>query len=223
MIRKTITLAAALAALAVALPAAASASNNPTAGCTAAVRCVAVDVHGPAGTPDELALTATTLTRNAAVTVTAGPAAATAGPATQDWQYHQVATVPAASGDPGAYRFTGYDNANYGGDAVYTLEAAPNGVPSGFCLANIGRVAVLRHCSDSRWQAFINASQVGAFSVTDAFDSDGSFALSVLQAGVTGHHRGLKAVGNLAATQLQFRAVRSGLGNSNWDNEDVTG
>lgn len=214
-------LTAAAMAIAPALSASA-ATQDPTVACAAVPRCVAVDVHGPLANTNELALTHTTLTVNAAVTVTAGPAAATPGAATQDWISHRLGRVPTAIGNKGAYNFSAYDNANYGGDAVYSLEAAPSGVASGLCLANINRVAVLRHCNGSRWQAFIRAGHVDGFSASP-IDPDGSFGLTVLHSSVRGHHRGLKAVDNAAATQLQFRAVHWGLGNSNWDNEDLTG
>src|ERR1039457_5815871 len=44
---------------------------------------------------------------------------------TEDWSWVQIATVPFLG--RGAFRFTGFDNTNFGGDPVYELEYTPFG------------------------------------------------------------------------------------------------
>jgi hypothetical protein len=76
---------------------------------------------------------------------------------TEDWTWVQTTAVPAAG--RGAFRFTRFDNTNFGGDPVYELRYTPLGVDSGLCLTISSRYrsngAVLGDCIGAAQQSFI--------------------------------------------------------------------
>ena len=76
---------------------------------------------------------------------------------TEDFSWTQVATVPASGA--GAYKFTGFDNANYNGDHVYEAEYTPKGRDTGLCLTVSSRYRsnglVLGNCIAAAQQVYI--------------------------------------------------------------------
>jgi hypothetical protein len=78
---------------------------------------------------------------------------------TQDWAWVQIDTVPHHDGRLGAYNFTPFDNHNYGGDPVFELEYAPNGVATNFCATVTSKYGKdqlrLGNCASAAQQAFI--------------------------------------------------------------------
>ena len=76
---------------------------------------------------------------------------------TEDWSWVQIATVPLIG--RGAFRFTGFDNTNFGLKPVYELEYTPFGQDTQLCLTISSRYrsngAVLGNCISAAQQAFI--------------------------------------------------------------------
>src|ERR1019366_507825 len=76
---------------------------------------------------------------------------------TEDWSWVQIATVPLIG--RGAFRFTGFDNTNFGLKPVYELEYTPFGQDTQLCLTISSRYrpngAVLGNCISARQQSFI--------------------------------------------------------------------
>src|ERR1035441_3038487 len=111
---------------------------------------------------------------------------------TEDWSWVQIATVPFLG--RGAFRFTGFDNTNFGGDPVYELEYTPFGQDTHLCLTISSKYrpngAVLGNCISAAQQAFI-VTQSAKFLAT----APGTYvyAFDVSQAASAQHHLALLA------------------------------
>jgi hypothetical protein len=131
------------------------------------------------------------------------------GDGTQDFTFAQIARVPHIGGGPGAYRFTGFDRFNYGGDGVYLVEWTPFGQDTGICLQVTGRTSTgLRNCDGDADQAWI--VHFGRLPLVSPPGHPGYvYALSVLQVLNAQHHNCL--TGHLFANTTAERCVNKNL------------
>jgi hypothetical protein len=110
----------------------------------------------------------------------------------QDFAWDQIATVPHVGGSAGAYKFTGFDRHNFGGDPVFELEYVPGGLDTGLCVTVSSRTrsngVVLGGCQSDIRQAFI-VTQHAPFLSTPP----GSYwyAFNAAQAANSQHHNAL--------------------------------
>jgi hypothetical protein len=114
---------------------------------------------------------------------------------TEDWSWVSVATVPVRG--KGAFKFTGFDNANFGGDPVYELEYTPFGQDTQLCLTISSKYrpngAVLGNCISAAQQAFIVTQTAPSLAQLTAATGAYQYAFDVSQAANIQHHLALLA------------------------------
>src|ERR1019366_5488682 len=121
---------------------------------------------------------------------------------TEDWTWVPIATVPHFG--RGAFRFTGFDNTNFGGKPVYELEDTPFGQdPNNLCLTISSKYrpngAVLGNCISAAQQAFIVTQTAPGLAnlspppATAAPTAAYQYAFDVSQAGSLQRHLALLA------------------------------
>ena len=124
---------------------------------------------------------------------------------TEDWTWVPIATVPAHG--RGAFRFTGFDNTNFGGAPVYELRYTPFGQDTNLCLTISSRYrpngAVLGNCISAAQQSFIVTQGVSPvvpglatlknWGALVGNTSAYQYAFDVSQAGSLQHHLALLA------------------------------
>jgi hypothetical protein len=116
---------------------------------------------------------------------------------TEDWSWIHIATVPHHG--KGAFKFTGFDNTNFGGAPVYELEYTPFGQDTQLCLTISSRYrpngAVLGTCISAAQQSFIVTQNApGLESLNAGFPiNQYQYAFDVSQAASIQHHLALLA------------------------------
>jgi hypothetical protein len=114
---------------------------------------------------------------------------------TEDWTWVPIATVPTHG--RGAFKFTGFDNANFGGQPVYELEYTPFGQDTNLCLTISSRYrsngAVLGTCISAAQQAFIVTQTAPGLAPLAGATGAYQYAFDVSQAASLQHHLALLA------------------------------
>src|ERR1017187_10311405 len=124
---------------------------------------------------------------------------------TEDWTWVPIATVPLIG--RGAFRFTGFDNANFGGKSVYELKYTPFGQDTNLCLTISSKYrpngAVLGNCISAAQQAFIVTQTAPGLAPLAGFPiNQYRYAFEVSQALSIQHHLALLAPHAYAAGDL---------------------